>query len=209
MRLAIFGGTGTVGAALLTQALDAGHHVRVLARTPGKVARANTRLEIVTGDARDQTAVTETVSGCDAVLTALGGWRDPDSISLGTANIMNAMRGNGIRRLVVMQGFHLTFPGDPHNLGRILILPFLKVMSRHLIEHSRAMAAAMHTCDDLEWTVVRAPRVIMGGPTQRYHIGPLRLGPWNSITNGDVADFMLSCLTGDTFLRKAPMVAAA
>lgn len=206
MKLAVFGGTGTVGTALLSQALEAGHRVRVLVRTPAKLARTHPRLEVVVGDARDPTAVTDTVSGSDAVLTTLGGVRDPDSISQGTVTIMTAMRGTGIRRLIVMQGFHLTFPGDPHNPGRRLILPFLKVMSWHLIKHSTAMATAIQACDDLEWTVVRAPRVISGGPTGRYCTGILRLGPWNSVTNGDVAAFMLTCLVGDTFLHKAPMV---
>lgn len=209
MKLSIFGATGTVGSALLPRALEAGHEIRVLARTPAKIGRTHPRLRVIAGDANDLAAVTETVSGCDAVLTSLGGLKDPDSVSQGTANIMTAMRTAGIRRLVVMQGYHLTFPGDPNNVGRKLILPILKLMSRHLVEHTRTMAAAVQACDDLEWTVVRAPRVVIGDLSPRYRTGILRLGPWNSVTNADVADFMLTCLTGDTFLNQAPMVAAA
>jgi hypothetical protein len=67
---------------------------------------------------------------------------------------------------------------------------------------------AAHRASDLEWTVVRASRVVVGAPTARYRIGILKLGPWNSVTNSDVAGFMLACLTGDTFLNQAPMVAA-
>jgi uncharacterized protein YbjT (DUF2867 family) len=207
VKLAIFGATGTVGTALLPQALDAGHELRVLARTPAKVGRTDPRLRVIGGNANDLASVTETVTGCDAVLTTLGGTRDPDSIIRGTTNIITAMPSAGIRRLVVMQGFHLTFPGDPNNLGRKLILPILHAMSRHLVEHSTAMAAAVQA-SDLEWTVVRAPRVVVGGRSTGYRTGILRLGPWNSVTNADVADFMLTCLARGTFLGQAPMVAA-
>ncbi|HEY5150235.1 MAG TPA: NAD(P)H-binding protein, partial [Mycobacterium sp.] len=73
MKLAIFGGTGTVGSALVSQGLDAGHEIRLLARTPSKVTKSHRRLSVVAGDARDDTAVSRTIAGSDAVLSALGG----------------------------------------------------------------------------------------------------------------------------------------
>lgn len=47
MKLAIFGATGTVGSELLTRALDAGHDVRALVRTPSKVPGQHPRLTVV------------------------------------------------------------------------------------------------------------------------------------------------------------------
>jgi uncharacterized protein YbjT (DUF2867 family) len=207
MRLAIFGGTGTVGSALLAQALDAGHEVRVLARTPSKVARTSPALTVLSGNAKDLRAVSSTVAGCDAVLTTLGGFADPDSIRIGTSAIMSAMRDAGVRRLVVMQGFHLDFPGDPRNVGRVLILPVLWLGSRDLVPDSRAMATAVRA-SELDWTVVRAPRVVVAGRTGRHGTGLLKLGPWSSVTNADVAEFMLGCLTDPATVGTAPMVAS-
>jgi uncharacterized protein YbjT (DUF2867 family) len=204
MRLAIFGGTGTVGSALLPQAVAAGHSVRVLARTPGKVLAD---VDIIQGNANDLDDVTKTVSGCAAVLTTLGGTKDPGSMNYGTANIITAMQAEGIERLIVMQGFHLPFPGDPENLGRKLIVPMLRVMSRTLIPHSRAMAAAVQA-SGLQWTVVRAPRVVVA-PHGAYRTGIFRLGPWSSVTNGDVAHLMLSCLAAESHIHEAPMIVRA
>jgi putative NADH-flavin reductase len=206
MKIAIFGATGTVGSALLAQALDAGHEVRVLARTPSKVIRTDPGLTVLSGDAKDPRAVRSTVADQDAVLSTLGGFSDPDSIRIGTTAIMSAMREAGIRRLVVMQGFHLDFPGDPQNLGRKMILPLLWLGSRDLVPDSRAMAKAVRA-SDLDWTVVRAPRVVVGGRTAQYRTGSLKLGPCSSVTNADVAEFMLVCLTDPTTLGTAPMVA--
>ena len=42
-RLALFGATGRVGSELLTQALAAGHDVRVLVRSPAKLAATSDR----------------------------------------------------------------------------------------------------------------------------------------------------------------------
>jgi len=197
MKLAIFGATGTVGGALLTQALDAGHQVRALARTPSKINRTDPSLTVVPVDAKDPEAVRTTLTGCEAVLSTLGGPADPDSISVGTATVMSAMRSGGISRFIIMQGFHLGFPGDADNFGRKAILPVLWLMSHDLIRDSRAMATTVRS-SDLDWTVVRAPRVVVGSRTGSYRTGVLKLGPWDSVTNADVADFMLRCLLDAT-----------
>lgn len=159
------------------------------------------------GDARDDAAVSETIAGSDAVLSALGGVGDPDSIRIGTAAIVAAMGAAGVRRLVVMQGFHLDFPGDPHYAGRTVILPLLWLASRDLIADSRAMASQVQT-STLDWTVVRARRVVAGPRTGRCRTGILELGPWNRVTNSDVADFMLRCLDDAAPIGSAPMIAA-
>jgi uncharacterized protein YbjT (DUF2867 family) len=206
MKLAIFGATGVVGSALLNQALDAGHHVQVLARTPAKITRTAHNLTVIPGDAKDPGAVAATVAGCDAALSTLGGFADPDSIRIGTALITAALRDAGIQRIIIMQGFHLDFPGDPNNVGRKLVLPLLRLGSRTLIADSRAMAIAIQA-SDLDWTVIRAPRVTRRPATGSTRVGQLRIGPWNSVTNEDVADLMLRCLTDPATIRTAPMIA--
>jgi hypothetical protein len=117
---------------------------------------------------------------------------------------MAAMRGRGIRRLVVMGGFHLHVPGDPGNLGQRLIVPVLRLY-KNLVEDTTAMAALVLE-SDLDWTLVRSPRLVRGQPTPRPRTGTLKLGPWSKVTRGDVASFMLHCLTDDAYVRQAPMV---
>jgi len=206
MKLAIFGATGTVGVPLVAQALDAGHQVRVLARDPTKVTRADPSLTVLAGDAKDPEAVTATVAGADAVVSALGGFGDSDSIRVGTALITAAMHDAGVRRLVVVQGFHLDVPGDPRNLGRTTILPLLWLGSRTLIADSRAMASQLAS-SGLDWTLVRVPRMTDGAPTGRPRTGQLRLGPFSSVVNGDVAQVALAALSDPTTFGTAPMVA--
>ena len=158
MRLAIFGATGTVGRELLAQALAADHQVRALARTPAKLPGSDGRLSVVPGDVNDPAAVRHTLNGCDAVLGTLGarGKDAPYTRRTGTATIIAAMHEHGIRRLVVMGGFHLHFPCDPENLGQKLILPILR-LSPNLAEDTTGMAALLRAASSTgRWCAHRA-----------------------------------------------------
>ena len=210
MKLAIFGATGTVGGALLEQSLKDGHTVQALARTPSKVQIQHPQLLVVPGDVADRAAVAQTIAGCEAVLTCLGGTnrRNPEVIQAGTAAIMAAMRAEKITRLIVMQGFHLPFPGDPRNPGRAVIRAILRVINKNLLTDSLAMAHAVQQ-SNLDWTVVRAPRVFNGPPTNACRTGQLKLGPWNRVSNGDVAQLMLRCLQDRDSIHDAPMISTS
>ena len=50
MKIAIFGGTGGTGLQLIKQALQVGHHVKALLRTPSKLKIQNENIEIIKGD---------------------------------------------------------------------------------------------------------------------------------------------------------------
>jgi len=118
---------------------------------------------------------------------------------------MAAMRIEKISRLIVMQGFHLPFPGDPQNPGRAAIRAILRVINKNLLTDSLAMAHTVQQ-SNLDWTVIRAPRVFNGPPTKACRTGQLELGPWNSVSNGDVAQLMLRCLKDRDSIHHAPMI---
>ena len=206
MRVAIFGVTGTVGSELLTQALGAGHEVSVMARTPSKLSGRSELLTVVTGNVRDRAAVGQTLTDCEAVLSTLGATdkHDPDVRRTGTANIIAGMHEHSIRRLVVMGGFHLSFPGDPHNVGQRLIVPILH-LSKHLIQDTTAMGELIKS-SELDWTLVRTPRVTRSQAPGSPEVGTLKLGPWSSVTRATTASFMLACLNDSAYIRQAPMI---
>jgi hypothetical protein len=143
------------------------------------------------------------------VLSTLGAGRgdDPATRRIGTANILDAMRGAGIRRLIAMGGFHVQLPGDPGNLGQKLIVPLLRMAPGTDLGDTEGLATVV-VGSDCDWTFVRSPRVVRSKRAGAYRTGVLRLGPWSSVAPGDVADFMLGCLQDDTQIGCAPMIAA-
>jgi putative NADH-flavin reductase len=208
MKIAMFGVTGTVGSVLLRRALADGHEVHALVRAPDKLGATGERFLVTKGDACDDDDVDAVVSGAGAVLSALGGVRGPESLSRGTEAIIRAMTTHRVRRLIVAQGFHLTFAGDAENPGKRAMRQVVKyAISRGIAEHSVALPRLVEA-SGLDWTVVRFPRVVTGRGSSAYRTGPLRLAPWSTVRDVDVADFMLQCLDHATAVRQAPMIAS-
>lgn len=69
MRCVVFGATGYIGGRLVPALLEAGHQVRVVARTPAKTADApwNDRVELVRGDVTEEEQVRAAVADQEVV----------------------------------------------------------------------------------------------------------------------------------------------
>lgn len=206
MKLAMLGSTGLAGTATVHLAMQRGHEVRALVRKSTSPPNALAAAEIVWGDALDPDAVAKTIAGVDAVISTLGGYRGPESIEGGTSNILTAMRETGTDRLVLLQGFHINFPEDPHNPGRRLVQAFLSTRCRPLLRHGAALGELLLRTGDLSWTLVRIPRIVQGGPSGRARLGTFALGPWSCVRLGDVASYLIQLIEDGTAIRQAPML---
>lgn len=157
----------------------------------------------------DPAAVAQTIGGTDAVLSTLGATATdhPHTRRTGTQNIINVMRDSDVDRLVVMGGFHVHAPGEDGNVGQKLVVPFLH-LSRVVVADTTGIGALV-LASNLDWTLVRSPRVVAGALTGTPRTGTLRLGPWSKATRGDVAQLMLRCASDRLYLRQAPMVSSS
>lgn len=95
ITIAVLGGTGGAGQHFVRLALERGHDVRVLARTPAKVERQQgsplpVNLTVVKGDSTSEADVSALCAGCDLVVSAVGAPpRAPQQIMrLTAANIL-------------------------------------------------------------------------------------------------------------------------
>ncbi len=103
MKILVTGGTGRVGANLVTRLIDKGHDVRSFVY-PGDASRANkldtfADVETVTGDLRNLEEVRSAVKGVDAIVhlaAAFGGPFDNrqylDINAMGTLNLLESVR---------------------------------------------------------------------------------------------------------------------
>src|SRR5258708_31070530 len=117
MRLAIFGATGRIGGQLLNWAVDAGHDVHVLARSP-QALRPRDGLTVTGGDVLDPAAVAAVISGADAVLSAVGpkildNFRKTVLLAPAAANIIDGMHKTGAHRLIPVSAAAAFLPEDP------------------------------------------------------------------------------------------------
>jgi putative NADH-flavin reductase len=164
-------------------------------------------LTVVRGNALDAAAVAEVIAGADAVISALGprGAKAPGLLAGAAANTVGAMRQAGARRLISVSAAGAFITGDPNMswlvkqiLPRIFAKPFADV--RRMEEVVRESG--------LDWTLVRATRLVNGPGTGQYRVSPDYPPPGGGkISRGDVAHFIAAALTGDGWLRSAPALA--
>lgn len=207
MKLTIFGASGRTGIPLVEQALAVGHDVVAFVRDPARLPIQHERLQIVQGDATDAAAVEQAVAGADAVLSALGQSKGApkDMQTVATRNIIAAMNKHGTRRLVSLTGAGVRAPQDQPKLFDHLIRLALKTFNGDVLKDAQGHAEAIRN-SDLDWVIVRGPMLTEGAHTGNYRVGWVGVNTSSRIARADVADFMLTQVTDDTYLRQLPMV---
>ena len=208
MRIALFGASGGIGRQVAEQALAAGHELRALSRDGGRLA-AHDLLSVVAGDIVDADAVARTVEGTDGVIWAVGPTRNSaqqvEMFERGARNLVAAMERHGVRRLVALSGAGITVAGERKPVSGRLVSGFVRLAVRHVVEAKRR-EYEVFSRSGLDWTLVRPPRVVEGPPTGRRVVGERLVG--RSVTQGDLAELMLSELVDARWIGAAPYVSS-
>jgi hypothetical protein len=141
------------------------------------------------------------------VLSALGPTSNSaDQVALfdGFARaLVGAMTADGVRRLVAVSGGACTLPGERKRLGARLASAFVRLAVRNVVA-AKQRELDIIVASDLDWTAPRPPRVNEAPATGSYRVGAAATGM--SITQGDLAAFMVDQLADTTFVRDAPFV---
>ena len=207
MKLTIVAATGGIGRLLLERAVDAGHDVTAVVRTPDRLTRP---VRAVAADLRAVTAeeLEPALVGADAVLSGLGPRSRSDAgiASRGTAPLVAAMARTGVNRIVVVSAAPVAtvaLPGRPtpprHDPGdgffmRHVASPLIGRLLRGVYLDLALMEALLRD-SGLDWTAVRPPRLTDKplSSTYRTEFGRnIRGGAFAS--RADVADYMLRAL---------------
>jgi putative NADH-flavin reductase len=72
LRIAVLGATGSIGSAIVSEALDRGHEVVAVVRDPSKL-QDESGVEVVQAEAHDEQAIGDVAGRVDVVVSALGG----------------------------------------------------------------------------------------------------------------------------------------
>lgn len=162
--LAITGATGFVGSAVVDAALAAGHGVRALAR---RAQPQRDGVEWVRGDLADGAALAALCAGADAVVHVAGLTNTPDPAEFeaanvtGTARVVEAMRGAGVKRLVFVSSLAAREP------------------KLSAYGASKARAETVVEASGLDWTTVRPPGVY--GPRDVDYLEMFRTAKWGFV----------------------------
>ena len=181
MKIALVGAAGFVGSKVLAEALQRGHEVTALVRSPAKLT-AQAHLKVVAVDATDATQVAQAIAGHDALVSAYNGPRGQDDFGdrylAGTrAAIRGAMQA-GVKRLLWVGG-----------AGSLFVAPGVQLLDTPQFPaeyrtEARAARDALNLIAEersLDWTFVSPAPLLQPGP----RTGRFRLGGDDVLMDGD------------------------
>lgn len=206
MKILVLGASQGTGALCVKSALAKGHTVTAFARTPTKLDLTDPKLSKVAGDFHDASSMRAAVAGHDAVIicvssTSLKGFKEkPDYFSSGTKLCIEAMKEQGVKRLVVLsaQGAGDSIVTANWFLKTFVIGGILKYPFR---DHD--VQERMTRESGLEFVIARPTRLTDGKAKGAYTKTAELVPVPSAISRADVADFLVESCESSAFLGKA------
>lgn len=207
MKVVVFGASGGTGRHIVDQALEAGYEVTAFVRSPEKLGIEHGNLTVFQGDVMDAESVERAIADQDAVLSALGPTRPPvsDMMVNAATNIVAAMDKHGVRRIVSTTGGGVRDPQDQPKFFDHIMKGLLTLMAGSVLRDSEANVNVIRA-SDLDWTIVRFPRLEDGEHTGVYRVGYVGKDSGSKLSRADGADFVLKELVNGEYIHKMPMV---
>lgn len=206
MNIFILGASQGTGALCVKNALTKGHTVTAFARTPSKLEVDHKNLTKVTGDFHNPISVSAAVKGHDAVIicassTSLKGFKEkPDYFSRGTKYCIDAMKENGIKRLVVLSAHGV---GDSYSvqtwIQRKLLIGWL--LKDVFFDHN--VQERITRDSGLDFVIARPTRLTNGEAKGKYICKAEPVTVPLTISRADLADFLVTSCESNYFIGKA------
>ncbi|WP_423746951.1 SDR family oxidoreductase (plasmid) [Haladaptatus sp. SPP-AMP-3] len=208
MKVVVFAATGRTGRRVVKRALDDGHQVTGIARTPAKLDLEHESLDLKRGDVLDYESFADLLQGQDAVISTIGKESYLSRVSLyseGITNITRAMKDHGVSRLIAITSGG-THPGWDRNNALFYEVLIKRILLRGEYQDMRRMEAIIQD-SDLEWTIVRPSGLNDddGAGNYRTKIG-YSFSESSTTTRDDLAEFIVEELENNQFLREGVAV---
>jgi len=205
MKIAVIGATGRTGQPLVQRLLDDGHSLTVLVRDPNKLGEDAARVTVVPGTSTNVAALDALVADADAVVSALGPTaKEPDLHTRTASALLEVMPRHDVRRFVGISGAGVDVPADTKGMRDRVISTLIQKLGGKLAQ-DKITEYEIYAASDLDWTLVRPPRLLDGPATGKYQHDAHRPGR-SSIRRADLASFVADVVEGDLYARQAPFV---
>lgn len=210
MKIVVFGANGPTGRLVVQQAVNEGHHVTAVTRSPETFPLSAAGLQVMAGDVFDSATVRRAVAGQDAVLSALGvpyGRGQITTYSVGARAMLDAMAEHEVRRLVCVSSSAVDPDAGPHGgffFEHVLQPLVAGVLGRTLYDDMKRMEAVLAE-SSLDWTVLRPSGLFDADVVSDYLVAE-RYVPPKFTARVDLADAMVRQLVDRSYLRTAAAV---
>jgi uncharacterized protein len=162
MKIAVVGASGNAGSRIVAELSRRGHHVTAIARNPDKIA-VLPQVTAVKGDAQDQAALTELLSGHDVAISSI------HFLASDPAKLIGAAKASGVGRYLVVGGAGSleVAPGV-----RLVTTPGFPAQYKAEAEKGAAFLDLLALEKDLNWTFLSPSALFTAGErTGKFRIG--------------------------------------
>jgi len=221
--IAVIGASGLLASECVYQCLKAGDNVIGLTRNPQNVVVPNGSggddkgkpmdvaggsLKLIGGDVTNKDTVDRLFSenNIDGCIISLGGKTKEvgdTMLQVGTANVVNAMKSNNVKRLAVVSSIGV---GDSENQAPFFFKILMKTAMKKIFADKNAQEAVVKT-SDLEYCIVRPGGLTVDPPTGVVNVID---GEAGSISRADVAEFCIAVVKQPSFeyIGKTPCISS-
>ena len=192
-NILVFGASGGTGLEVVEQALEAGHKVTAVLRQPDKFPIRHEQLRIIKGDVLNPLTYENTFFGMDVVISCLGTRsREPTVVySQGVTNILQAMQKVGMDRIICLSAGAVEIAPNTSFLMKFLIKNILQKLFKYNYADMLLMEGVLRG-SNLNWTVIRPPRLLNGDRTGKYRTSINEFIPnMSSLNRADLADYII------------------
>ncbi|MCK6073335.1 NAD(P)-dependent oxidoreductase [Paenibacillus silvae] len=200
MHILLLGATGRVGSHVLAQALQEGHQVTALVRSPEKIRSHHEKLTIVQGNVLTQKDLLRGIHGTEVVISALN-TDGTSTLSDSTPLLIEAMYSEGVQRIITVgTAGILQSRTEPAKL-RYQSSESRRRSTRAAKEHERVFTLLQQS--SLEWTIVCPTYLPDGERVGSYRVMPDLLPEGGTeISVADTAAFTYQQLTNRQYIHK-------
>ena len=203
-NIAVIGANGGIGRQTVEAALNAGHYVTAIVRTPANLDIKHPNLQLVKGDVLNPKTLESHLINKDAVISAIGktSFKPTTLYSQGNKNLIEAMLEAGTSR-----AFFISASGLAVNPTHSFIVRFA---TRYILQKLlRNMYADLETMENtikksnINWTIIRPPQLIDKPVSANYRTSTdAILKNALKIARADVAHFIVNNIANESIIKK-------
>jgi putative NADH-flavin reductase len=168
-NIIVFGASGGTGLEVVEQALEAGHHVTAVLRNPEVFPIRHEQLKIIRGNVFNLQGYENAFFGKEVVISCLGTHKkEPTTVySQGVTNIMQAMQKVGMDRIICLSSSGVEISSRVSFITKLIMKYSLQRIFKYIYADMLQMEKVLRE-SNLNWTVIRPPRLLDGDKTGKY-----------------------------------------
>ncbi len=207
--IGVLGATGRTGRIFVQEAVRRGYTVKALVRNLNARHDFPPGVNVIQGDATDESTLQQLTEGADVVVSLLGQAKgsSSDLKVKSTRLLLSIMQRKGIKRFLRLASAPFGVPGegDDPTGGQKLLTGLVKFFAGSMVNDERkASEDVRHS--SVEWTLVRAPILTDTPYPGRYQVGSLGRKSGRRVSRATIAQFILDEIENGKHIRKSPLV---